>query len=494
MPTIAVSTSTVERIRTTAAWLVLALLAAQVPILLVAQLVVLDHVNWYHPLATLLVALMAMAAWRVLPAFLWRRVLAAALTTAGAISVWAFAGNPWQTGMQLYLFILVAVVTGFCDWRALLYAAVVVALFFGGAGLMAPAAVGVAPGEYLHIIMYIWLASFEAMLLAWLAQTMLSAFQASDSALADAQTAHTELAAATAARQEAEAAARQERGRMLLEVAQRLETDVGTLAHEVAVGAGRSLSSADELRHLVQRGSDNATHILSSGENALNGATQVAAAAQQLAGAITEISGQITRSSMQAREAAERARSTQAVVRGLSAAADSIGGVLATITEIAERTNLLALNATIEAARAGVAGKGFAVVASEVKNLAGQTAQATQEVAAKVAAIRDNTGDAADAIEAITAVIIEVDAATAAIAAAVEEQDAATNEIARSAASAVEGAGEAAKGCSATLDAWTEANGAADGIATVSQDLSSHMQRLNTMVHGVVSEIRSRVS
>ncbi|MDE1147060.1 MAG: methyl-accepting chemotaxis protein [Azospirillaceae bacterium] len=480
-----------ERIRRTTTMLVMALLVGQIFVLLAAQLVVLGGFDWRQPVATLVVVLVAAVAWLGLPAAAGRLVMAGCLPLAGALSIWAFAGNPWQTGMQIYVYILVAVSAGFCDGRTLAASAAAVALFFIIGGLTVPESAGVHGGEYLRILMYVWLVVFEGALLAWLAQTMAQSFRRSDEALADARHAHEELAGATAAREAMAAHAREERNRLMLALAQRLEGDVGGLAGEVAGAATDARTCADDLRALVRRGSDNAGAIAASGGDALDSASQVADAASQLSEAIAEISTQITRSSGVTREAADRARSTQAIIRGLSEAASSIGSVLSTISEIAERTNLLALNATIEAARAGLAGKGFAVVATEVKNLAGQTALATSEVAEKVAAIRDSTHDAADAIESIASVIFDVDAATAAIAAAVEEQDAATKEIARSAAEAVHSAGAAARGCEETLSAWTDTNGSADGIADLSKLLSGRVGQLQSVVDGVVREIRN---
>src|SRR5690606_23140721 len=112
-------------------------------------------------------------------------------------------------------------------------------------------------------------------------------------------------------------------------------------------------------------------------------------------------------------------------------AAQKIGEVVELISTIAEQTNLLALNATIEAARAGEAGKGFAVVASEVKGLAGQTAKATEEIAAQIRAVQAVSAEAADAIRGIGDTIARINDTAAAIAAAVEQQGAATSEIAR---------------------------------------------------------------
>jgi methyl-accepting chemotaxis protein len=155
----------------------------------------------------------------------------------------------------------------------------------------------------------------------------------------------------------------------------------------------------------------------------------VASGAEQLASSIGEISRQVADASTMSVEAVEQGNRTNAIVAGLSAAAGRISEVLSLITTIAAQTNLLALNATIEAARAGEAGRGFAVVASEVKSLAVQTARATEEIAAQIAAVQGATGDAVQSIEAITGTIGRLSAISSQIAAAVEEQNAVTRDM-----------------------------------------------------------------
>src|SRR5262249_49594757 len=145
-----------------------------------------------------------------------------------------------------------------------------------------------------------------------------------------------------------------------------------------------------------------------------------------------EIERQIAQSHTIAAKAVDEAESTNAAVKELSEAAGRIGHVVSLITDIAEQTNLLALNATIEAARAGEAGRGFAIVASEVKALAGQTAKATEDIAAQISGMQTATAPAIQRIGRIERTIRDIGAISSTIAAAVTEQGAATQEIARS--------------------------------------------------------------
>lgn len=163
-----------------------------------------------------------------------------------------------------------------------------------------------------------------------------------------------------------------------------------------------------------------------------NSSQNVQTATEQMTASISEIARNATESARVASSAVELAASTNTVVSSLGESSAKIGQVLKAITTIAQQTNLLALNATIEAARAGEAGKGFAVVANEVKELAKETAKATEDIAHRIEAIQNDATDAVDAIAKIGAVIDQINDISNTIAGAVEEQTAVTNEIARS--------------------------------------------------------------
>jgi methyl-accepting chemotaxis protein len=185
-----------------------------------------------------------------------------------------------------------------------------------------------------------------------------------------------------------------------------------------------------------------------------------------------------------------KAAKTNEMVGGLAAAGEKIGDVLRLISAIAGQTNLLALNATIEAARAGEAGKGFAVVASEVKELASQTAKATEEIAGQVAAIQASTEECVTAIGGISATIREISTIATTIASAVEEQGAATREIAQSVQQVAAGTSEVAVNVAGASHAADQSRALADTVLSASGELSQHASALFKSVDTFLAGLR----
>ena len=211
-----------------------------------------------------------------------------------------------------------------------------------------------------------------------------------------------------------------------------LQTSITKIVHEAEQMRGVSANMADSADRL----STGSAGTADSADSATANATSVAQAAEELALASREIGEQVVSSAAVATDAVGESDRASQSIESLTGAAQKISQVVDLINDIAAQTNLLALNATIEAARAGDAGRGFAVVAQEVKNLAGQTARATEDVATQATGIQSATNEAVLAIQRIGTTIKRIDEIAATIAAAVEQQGAATSEISRAAKSA----------------------------------------------------------
>jgi methyl-accepting chemotaxis protein len=205
-------------------------------------------------------------------------------------------------------------------------------------------------------------------------------------------------------------------------------TSVVARLSAVAVDVQRG---ADRLAETAKDGLSRAATVLATSKQASENIQTVASATEELSGSIAEITHQVSRSVDIARNAVVHAGTATTTLRSLEDQAMAIGEVVGLITNIASQTNLLALNATIEAARAGEAGKGFAIVAGEVKNLATQTAHATEKITQQVQGVQEASRAAVTHVKGISETIDEINGITAAVAAAIEEQDAVTKEIAR---------------------------------------------------------------
>ena len=216
----------------------------------------------------------------------------------------------------------------------------------------------------------------------------------------------------------------------------------------------------------------------------------VASATEELSASIGEISRQVTESTRIASGAVEEANRTNGTVAGLQEAAQKIGEVVQLINNIASQTNLLALNATIEAARAGDAGKGFAVVASEVKNLANQTAKATEDIQNQVGQMQSVTGHTVEAIRSITGTITRMSEIATAIASAVEEQGAATQEISRNVQEASRGTAEVSGSIQGVVAIARDTGGGAGETLAAANSLGTAAENLSVEVDRFIGTIR----
>jgi methyl-accepting chemotaxis protein len=269
------------------------------------------------------------------------------------------------------------------------------------------------------------------------------------------------------------------------------ERSVNGIVRSVSSAAAGMQTTAQSMTATASDASARAATVGAASQSASNNVGTVAAAAEELSSSVAEIARQVARSSEIASKAVGDAESTNATVRALSTGAEKIGEVVKLIHSIAAQTNLLALNATIEAARAGESGRGFAVVASEVKALANQTAKATEEISAQVAAMQASTSEAVLSIGGITQTIAQMSEITVSISSAIEQQGDATREIACNIQSVASGSNEISTHISGVTSAAAATGAAASDVLMNARDLDNQSGMLRTAVDQFLTKVRA---
>jgi len=274
------------------------------------------------------------------------------------------------------------------------------------------------------------------------------------------------------------------------QLANDFEGNIGSVVSEIMDFGGRMQEASEALSAMAEQSTAQAESVSGSAQEASSNVVTVASASEELSASIAEITRQVREAVEISHQAVDEANKTNETVGSLSSASEQIGEVIRVITDIAEQTNLLALNASIEAARAGDAGRGFAVVAGEVKELANQTARATEQISEQISHIQEQSTDAAGAIGNISEIIERMNTINQAIAAATEEQNEATREIAQSVQYASDATHRASEEIAGVSESAEETGRAAVEVLTVAGQLTEKGDELSHRVTDFLGELR----
>ncbi|WP_018263220.1 methyl-accepting chemotaxis protein [Methylobacterium sp. WSM2598] len=290
---------------------------------------------------------------------------------------------------------------------------------------------------------------------------------------------------------DAENLAKIRRAALLDDLTRGFERSVSALTQGLSAAATEMEATAAGMAGTADETTQRSVTVAGAATQTSANVQTVAAASEEMAACVQEIVHQVTQSAQIAQVAVAKAAHTDATVQRLNATAEGISTMVAMISGIAAQTNLLALNATIEAARAGAAGRGFAVVASEVKDLAGQTAKATDEIGGRIGEIQGATQEAVRDIQEIGRVIAEMSSYAASVAAAMEQQGAATQEITRNVQQAAQGTEQVTATIAGVREGAGQTSAAASQVLSAAQDLARHSEGLAQEVAGFLARVKA---
>jgi methyl-accepting chemotaxis protein len=369
--------------------------------------------------------------------------IAVVLVGQTSLLVAAFNSHPWQIEMHFYYFVVLAMLSGFCDWRVLVLAAGLIAVQHMSFNYILPSAIYPGGADFIRTVVHAGFVVIELAMLTFFSWTIRRAFLIAEQSRSAAEHAAAELEK-IGMRRERDLADTNRRADMLSELLNGFNVEMADAMNALNGAAHELEKSADTLGASADRVKGQVVAAASTSAETTATVATVADAGNELARTVSDIGETITQSSNLTSEAVSRADRANLTINELTKAASQIGDMTGLIRRIAAQTNLLALNATIEAARAGGAGRGFAIVAQEVKALAAETERATHVIQDKTAEIQGATELSATTIVGILETVRELDQLSIRIATAVEQQASATHQIARNVESTAAGVREVA--------------------------------------------------
>ena len=276
-------------------------------------------------------------------------------------------------------------------------------------------------------------------------------------------------------------------------VIEQFESKIGTVSTSISETSELLQNSANSMLDHANSTTDQVEKVSNAAVSASSSVQTVASSAEEMSASIQEIGRQVHHSLDNTNTASQMVESGNTKIKGLADAAQSIGEVVKLIEDIASQTNLPALNATIEAARAGDAGKGFAVVANEVKNLANQTAKATEDISSQIVDIQNATSEAVQSMETINTTVVDINRAVTAISSAMDEQNSATREIAQSVLSASDNTQSVSNNISSVQSSAEETSKTSSGLLSEANMLQEHSLGLQQNVADFLQQVRKVV-
>ena len=425
-------------------------------------------------------AVAAFFAWKTNPnTEISRMTTAGAIVAFPAVITYMASGTNWQLDMHMVFFASLSIAAIMIDWRAIVAAAAVTAVHHLSLNFLLPYAVFPYGADFMRVVFHAVVVVAQAAALIWMTYQTAKALDDATEATNEAKQAeaNAQAAAEEIKKAEEEAVRRREE---IANMASDFELNLRRVAVAVSKSATKVDGLASELNANSQSTSTGADTASKRASQTNSDVQSVAAAAQELSASIAEVARILENSDEVSERAVAEAEGAGRSIDDLQTAAKEIEDIMQMVADVAEQTNLLALNATIEAARAGEAGKGFAVVASEVKALAEQTTNASNDIAARIEAMRGASGGAASSLGRIAEIIAELRKSSDSVRDAFGQQNEATREIAQLAEQAASATTEVTRTMEEVNETVSRSGETAKEFTQAAVEMNENASRLQT--------------